>query len=332
MKPIKLLLLFLPLTLLAKEPTVEQLFSVQTVQVKKEQTSHKKTNYGYVRVDDSRVYDVAPRFGGYVEKIYADKIYKYVKKGEPLVTLYSPEVYKAKEDYLNSYNYTKTRKSKGMLRSAKLKLELLGVSPKEINAVIKEKQVSKNTTIYAPVSGYIFSKNISAGSAFNTKTKLYEIVNLDEVWVEAKVFEEDIVWLKNAKKFDVSFKSTPKHYSASSTLLYPKLDPKEATLTLRLRLKNAKNTLFPGMYANIVSQDKSQNYLTLPQTALIRKNGKFYAFVVGEYEGEYEPIEVGVKVLNNTTYIITEGLTEGDEVVNNALFMMDSDAQINGLY
>ena len=330
-----LLVSFLPLTLLAQTPpkhTVEQLFSVQTVKVKQESTNHSKKNFGFVKADEARVYKIAPRFGGYVERIYADKIYKYVHKGEKLVTLYSPEVYKAKEDYLNSYNYTKNRENKGMLESAKLKLQLLGVSDKEINELIKSKKVSQSTTIYAPVSGYIFKKGISQGSAFNAKASLYTIVNLDEVWVEAKVYEKDITWLKNAAEFDVNFKSTDKVYKTKSTLLYPMLDPKEATMTLRLRLKNPKLELFPGMYASVLSKDKARNYLTLPTNAVMRKNGKYYVFVVGEYEGEYEPMEVSVKVLNPHTYIITDGLNAGDEVVSNALFMMDSDAQINGLY
>lgn len=324
----------LPLALLAEtspKHTVEQLFSVQTVKVKQETRNHSRKNFGFVTVDDARVHHIAPRFGGYVEKIYADKIYKYVRKGEPLVTVYSPKVYKAKEDYLNSYNYTKNKK-KGMLRSAKLKLELLGVNEKEINELIKTKKVSINTTIYAHIAGYIFKKSISHGSAFNAKAQLYEIVNLDEVWVEAKVYEDDILWLKNASSFDVNFKSTDTTYSTTQTLLYPSLDPKEATLTLRLRLKNANKELFPGMYASVISQDKAQEYLTLPTDAVMRKDGKFYVFVVGEYEGEYDPLEVSVKPLNPHTYIITQGLVEGDEVVSNALFMMDSDAQINGLY
>ena len=327
-----LLLTLLPLSLMAKEATVEQLFSVQTVKVKQEHTNHERKNFGFVTADDARVHHIAPRFGGFVEKIYADKMYKYVKKGEPLVTVYSPEVYKAKEDYLNSYNYTKNKNNKGMLRSAKLKLQLLGVNKKEINELVKTKKVSFNTTIYAHTNGYIFKKNISHGSAFNAKAQLYEIVNLDEVWVEAKVYEDDLVWLKNANSFDVSFKSTDKIYSATSTLLYPNIDPKEATLILRLRLKNTNNELFPGMYSSVISKDKMQEYLTLPTDAVIRKDGKFYVFIVGEYEGEYDPLEISVKVLNPHTYIITSGLNAGDEVVSNALFMMDSDAQINGLY
>ncbi len=329
------LLLLLPLSLLAEalpKHTVEQLFSVQTVKVKQESRHHEKKNFGFVKADDARVHEIAPRFGGYVENIYADKIYKFVKKGDPLVTVYSPEVYKAKEDYLNSYNYTKNRKNKGMLLSAKLKLSLLGVSSQEINKLIKSKKISKNTTIYAPLSGYIFKKNISAGSAFNAKAKLFEIVNLDEVWVETKVYEKDRAWLANTDSFEVTFKSIAQKFKATSSLLYPLLDPKEATMTLRLRLKNPKLELFPGMYASVSSQDKSAMYLTLPSDAVMRKNGKFYVFVVGEYEGEYEPMQVSVKVLNPNTYIVTSGLNAGDEVVSNALFMMDSDAQINGLY
>jgi len=322
----------LPLTLLAQEATVEQLFSVQSVSVKKSSLSHEKKSYGYVKADEARVVDVTPRFGGYVVKLYANKVYKYVKKGDPLVRVYSPEVYKAKEDYINSYKYTKTRENKGMLRSAKLKLQLLGLSNQEIAATLKKKKMSENTTIYAPISGYIFKKNIKQGAAFNAKTALFEIVSLDEVWVEAKVFEEDIAWLKKADDFEVSFKSNNRTYKATSTLLYPNLDPKEATLTLRLRLKNTKGLLFPGMYANVSAKGQSETYLTLPQHAVLRKDGKYYVFIVGEFEGEYEPLEVHVKVLNSSTYIVTQGVSEGDEVVANALFMMDSDAQINGLY
>lgn len=329
---LKLLLLFLPLPLFSNEASVEQLFSVQTVEVKKVQTQRSKKNYGYVKADEARVYVVAPRFGGYVEKLYADKIYTYVKKGDALVSVYSPEVYKAKEDYLNSYNYSKNRKNNGMLKSAKLKLVLLGVSKNEIQSLVKLKKVSLNTTIYAPKSGYVFSKNISKGSAFNAKTKLFEIVNLDEVWVEAKVFEDDLKWLKNAESFDVSFKSTDKIYKATSTLLYPELNPKEATLTMRLRLQNKDGELYPGMYASVISKAKVENYLTLKRSAVIRKGGKYYAFIVGDFKGEYEPVEIKTQTLDNETYIITSGLNAGDEVVNNALFMMDSDAQINSLY
>ncbi|MEA1983445.1 MAG: efflux RND transporter periplasmic adaptor subunit [Campylobacterota bacterium] len=328
----RLLLLLVPLVLFAKEASVTQLFSVETVKAKEIKSAKTKKNYGYVTVDQARVYSIAPRFGGYVIELNADKIYKYVKKGEPLATIYSPEVYKAKEDYLNSYNYSKGKANKRMLRSAKLKLELLGVSTKEINALVKNKKVSKSTTIYSPENAYIFKKNINKGSAFSAKKTIFEIVNLDEVWVEAKIFEEDLEWIERAKEFEVRFKTNDTIHHATSTLLYPKLDPKEATLTLRLHLANADTKLFPGMYASVTSKAKTQSHLTLPRSSVIRKNGKHYVFMVGEFKGEYEPREVFVQTLNNESYVVISGLNAGDEVVDNALFMMDSDAQINSLY
>lgn len=329
---INLVLLSITVSLFAKEATVEQLFSVQTVKVKKETLSRRAKNYGYVQSDQARVYDVSPRFGGYVVKLYADKIYKKVEKGQALVSVYSPEVFKAKDEYLNAYNYTKQRKSKSMLESARLKLELLGVSKKEIDNILKSGKASPNTTIYAPESGYIFIKGIDKGTAFNAKERIFQIVNLDEVWVEVKLFEEERARLANTSRYELSFKGLDTIYKTNKKLLYPELDPKIATLTLRLRVANASHKLFPGMYATVISLTDEKTQLTLPTTAVIRKNAKHYVFMVGDYEGEYEPLEVKVKVLNANTYAVISGLNEGDKVVNNALFMMDSDAQINGLY
>lgn len=328
----KILMLGLPLVLMAKEATVEQLFSVQTVKVKKEMRSERIKNYGYVMTDQTRVYDISPRFGGYVVKLYADKVYKQVKKGEALVTVYSPEVFKAKEEYLNTVRYTKQRPNSGMLESARLKLELLGISSAEISKLVTRKDASPNTTIYAPVDGYVFIKGIENGSAFNAKQKLFQIVNLDEVWVEAKLFEEERARLAMTKKYELSFKGLEKVYKTDSQLLYPQLDPKVATLTLRLGIDNRAHQLFPGMYATVVSLKSEAEQMVLPTTAVIRKNGKHYVFMVGEFEGEYEPLEVKVKILDTETYAILDGLEVDDEVVNNALFMMDADAQINGLY
>ncbi len=332
MKKILLLAFLLAFHAQAKEATVEQLFSVQSVKVKKQSLSQKVKNYGYVTIDQSRKYDIAPRFGGYVVKLFADKIYKRVKKGEVLAIAYSPQVLQAKDEYLNTFRYTSQRQNKGMLESARLKLELLGVSKKEIDSIKSTQKSSPNTTIYSPIDGYVFIKNIDKGSAFNAKERIFQIVNLDEVWVEAKLFEEERARLSVTKNYILKFKGVAKTYKTNKKLLYPQLDPKVATLTLRLRVKNPAHELFPGMYANVISLTNEGVKLTLPTTAVIRKNGKYYVFMVGEFEGEYEPLEVDVKVIDADHYEIISGLNEGDEVVNNALFMMDSDAQINGLY
>jgi len=326
------LILWMALLVFAQAATVEQLFSVETVEVKKVTTAKIQKNYGYVRVDESLRYSVAPRFSGFVETLYADTLYKYVHEGDVLASVYSPEVLSAKEEYLASLKYNKIHKSIEMLESSREKLLLLNVSPKEIKSIEESMKVSKQTDISAPKSGYVFAKNISHLDAFKATQKLFEIVSLERVWVEMQLYQKELATLDALDSFKFKVIGIEDSFEAKKEILYPMLNTKETTLTLRLSVNNKKNLLKAGMYVTIESHAKAEEYLMLPSTAVLRKNGVFYAFVAGEYEGEYEQKEIEVKVLDAKRYSVIRGLKEGDVVVNNALFLMDSDAQINGTY
>ncbi len=152
------------------------------------------------------------------------------------------------------------------------------------------------------------------------------------MWVEAKIFEKQFETLSQIDEFEINIKGLDKKFTTKKRYLYPMIDEKEAAATLRLEVENSDNSLYPGMYATVLSKSVENSYLVIPATAVIRKNNAFYAFIVGEYEGEYEPSVIDVTRLDSNTYIVNSGLEEGDEVVNNALFMIDSDAQINGMY
>ncbi|MCO4844985.1 MAG: efflux RND transporter periplasmic adaptor subunit [Sulfurovum sp.] len=332
-----LTLLLLPAFLQAEvqkayTPTIEQLFNVKTIQVKTMTTAKEQINYGYIVAEDSRKVDIHAWFSGYVTKLFADTLYKKVEKGDALAQVYSPEVYKAKQDYLHSLEFNEKRASPEMLQSAQTKLHLLGVSDEEIKRIKNERKVYEFTTIYAPQSGWIFEKNINQGASFSTQTKLFQIVNLEKVWIEVKLYQDEIEKLSLLKHFTVKPKGISKTYTAKKSLLYPKLKPTEATATLRLILDNDKGLLKPGMYAKVYASADTKNRLVIPRTAAIRKNGAWYAFLATEFKGEYEPIVIEIKPLDSKHYEIINGLKEGDSLVNNALFMMDSDAQINGVY
>ena len=315
-----------------KRPTIEQLFNVKTVQVKEMVTSKKQVNFGYIVAQDSRKVDVFAWYSGYVDTLYADSMYKKVEKGELLAKVYSPEVYQAKQDYLNSINYNIDHAAPDMLESAMTKVSLLGVSKKEIAQIKKERKVDEFTMVYAPVSGWIFEKNINQGSSFNSKKKLFQIINLDKVWAEVKLFQNELKKLDSLKNFKVMPKSTNKIYEAEKSLLYPMIDPKEATATLRLILDNEDAMLKPGMYVKMHASSAEKSRLVIPRTAAIRKNGIWYAFLATEFKGEYEPIKIEIKPLDKKSFEVLKGLKSSDTIVNNALFMMDSDAQINGIY
>lgn len=313
--------------------TVKQLFNVKTVVVKELSTAKEKVNYGYIVAEDSAMVDVLTWYNGFVEELYADTLYKKVKKGDALAKVYSPEVYKAKQDYLNSINYNKKTSMPEMLESAKIKLKLLGVDEKEIKCIETDKYADIYTTVYAPISGWIFEKNINQGASFTSKKRLFKIVNLEKVWMEVKLFQEELKMLPTLENFMVKPKGMEKTFKAQKSLLYPMLDTKEATATLRLVLNNdSQESLRPGMYAKVHATAKSKNRLLIPRTAAMRKNGIWYAFLATEFKGEYEPVIINVKPLDNKYFEVTKGLHAGDTLVNNALFMMDSDAQINSVY
>ncbi|PHS37152.1 MAG: cation transporter [Sulfurovum sp.] len=314
------------------KPTVEQLFNVTTTTVKRESTAKEQVNYGYIVAQDDAKVDVLTWYSGFIKELYADTLYKRVKKGDPLVKVYSPEVYKAKQDYLNSINYNRKTSMPEMLKSAQIKLKLLGVDKREIEAIRKERKADTYTTVYAPISGWIFEKNINEGASFNSKKRLFQIINIDKVWMEVKLFQNQLENLGKLEHYMVKVKGISETFMAEKTLLYPMLNPKEATATLRLTIDNKTQTLKPGMYAKVHASELSKSRLIIPRTAAIRKSGTWYAFLATEFKGEYEPVEIKIRPLDHKQFEVLSGLNENESIVNNALFMMDSDAQINGIY
>lgn len=312
--------------------TVKQLFNVTTVKVERRSSAYDQVNYGYIAAQDSRMVDVSTKYDGFVKNLYADTLYKRVTKGEALAKIYSPEIYQAKQDYLNSLKFNTKTSMPAMLKSAKTKLRLLDVSEEEIDFIQKEQKAGAYTTIHAPISGWIFEKNVNQGASFTSKQRLFLIINLDKVWMEAKLFQHELKKLDSLEHFIVQAKDTETNYIADKSLLYPMLDPKEATATLRLSLDNDDQALKPGMYATLRASALPENRLVIPRTAAMRKNGIWYAFLATEFKGEYEPLQIKVQPLDNKNFEVLSGLNENDIIVNNALFMMDSDAHINGVY
>ena len=315
-----------------EKTTVKQLFNVKTTKVIEKMITQKQVNYGYIVAEDARMIDVTSWFSGYVKKLYVDTLYQKVKKGQTLATIYSPEVYKAKQDYLNALRFNAKRPSGNMVASAKIKLQLLNIPEREIRNIRFTKKVTKLTTLYAPTDGWIFEKNINQGSYIDDKKRLYKIVDLSKVWLEAKLFQDELEKINKLTHFTVKVKGIDTVYQAQKTLLYPMLDPKEATATLRLTIDNFNDKLKPGMYAKLYSSSKTTTKLIIPRTATMRKNGTWYAFLATDFKGEYEPIEIKIQSLDNKYFEVLSGLHKGDSIVNNALFMMDSDAQINSVY
>lgn len=321
----------LGIALAAKPAPVIQQFNVTTIKVKRSDATAKiGKNFGYLRADEGKESVLSLRFGGYVEKLRATETYQYVAKGDVVAEVYSPEVLQAKEEYLSALKYNAIRPSPGMTKSTKERLIYLNVPMSEINSIEKTMQVGSTTTVRSPVSGYIFEKKIDKGSAFSAMQPLFRIVTLDPIWLEMKFPPEQLETLQKIDSYEVRISGIEHPLYVKRGKIYPNANPAESTLTMRMTLKNPRGKMFPGMYAAITPVSHAKSALVVPRSSVIRKKGKWFCFKKGEYEGEYEPVEVHAVAVGNDRYEIRAGLSEGDEVVANALFMIDSDAQING--
>ncbi len=322
------LIMLIPLMLFSQEINIEQLFNVKTTKVIEKTVSEKRSYYGFLKLDEKKIYDIAPRFGGYIEKLYAKEIYQKVKKEENLAKVYSPEVYRAKEEYASSLIYKRDKK---MIEATFEKLKLLDIDKNEIETIKKTKKSSAYTFIKSPIDGFIIKKSVNNKSSFNKKEKIFQIADMSTLQFLAKIPQKEISFVKKAQYFNIYIDILNRYYYGKNLHIYPIISKNDSFITLKIDIKN-DGELIAGMYAKLEVGLKDKKFLLIPKSAVIRKDGKWYAFKVGEFEGEYEPVEIEVKPLNNKFYKLISGLQKGDEIADSAMFLLDSDAQINGLF
>ena len=313
----------------AKEPlSVEQLFNIKTTTVRKVDNSLNKEFYGYTKVNEANVKEITLRYDAFITELYTNQSFLNIKEGEVLAKVYSPEVYTAQQELLNALRI----KNAGIIHSLTEKLMLLGVRQKTIDTVIQTKKAYENIFVNANISGTVTQKYIKEGSFVKKGSKLFEVTDFSSLWLIVSVYEKDMPFIRRANDVVVSFDFTDERYHGKVDYIYPRIDPKSKTVDVRIVMENKAGAVYENAFAKVHFSQEKREYLMLPSSSIITKGKKHIVFVKGEYEGEYIPKEIDAKRLGDGTFEILSGVKEGDIVVNNALFMLDSDAQINGLY
>ena len=297
-----------------------------TTIVKKMQVKDSKRYYGKLQENEGSVYSLSLRVDGFIQKLFVQNTYTKVQKDSKLFTLFSTELLDAQSELLAASG----SHFKGLARE---KLELLGVDKKEIAKIQSGHRILNEITYYAPISGYIFTKNVNIGSGVKKGEEVFKIVNLDSLWVIADINEEDLSFLQNAQnKAYVEVEGVKGRSEIALELIYPNVV--DNFLKVRFILQNKfldgdKVQFFPNSFAYIFIESAPRTALTLPKTALLFKNNKYFVFIKDDEEFLPQIVEVK-RILGSDLYEVIEGLDEGDEVVKNALFVLDSDAQNNG--
>jgi Cu(I)/Ag(I) efflux system membrane fusion protein len=297
---------------------VKQLFNKKVTTVKEERVHETKSYYGETLFSEDSIKDVVLRFDGYVTKLDANKNFMEVKRGDKLFSLYSDKIESIKKEI----EITKSI-NKSLYKSSLKKLNSLDVNLNQIK--------NKDVTFYAPFDGIVLNKKINDGSYVKNGTLIMQIANINKIWFISKVYQSDLPFLSKDMDAKINIDGINMSFKTKIDYIYPIANNQSKTIDVRFVIDNKNRKLFPNMFGKAIIKSSSKKVLTLPKTALLTKGNKHYVFKPISKD-EFEPILVEARRINASKYEIEEGLSAGDEVLDNALFLLDSDAITNSLY
>ncbi|SNZ08042.1 membrane fusion protein, Cu(I)/Ag(I) efflux system [Persephonella hydrogeniphila] len=321
---------------------IHQLFNIDTTIVTKKFLYKNIRAYGTLEHPENDLKDITFKISGYVEKLYADFTGKYIKKGEPLLSVYSPQLVSAQEEFLRAYRYYESmknspdlvlRKSAEDLYSAAYKrLKYWDITDQQIENLKKTGKVQKTMTLYSPYDGWVMEKFVYLGSEVKEGKPVMRIAKHKNLWLIANLYEEDIRFVKDGQEVEFYFVSYPERtIRGKIDYIYPMMDKKKRTLKVRVVVDNSEKMFFPGMYGEVVLKVPLGESMVLPETAVLNTGKKKVVFVQVE-KGVFEPVFVKLGVYTDGYYQILEGVHPGMVVANSALFLLDADAQLKGKY
>ncbi len=322
------------------DPVTMQNMGVRLAKVARKQLVKKIRTVGNVTYDETRIYVVNTKFNGWIERLYVDFVGAKVKKGQPLFDIYSPDLVTAQEEYLLALQQSKSLSSstypsiregaERLLNASRTRLRYWDLTEKQIKRIEKTGKSQKTITIHSPATGVVTKKLAFRGHYVKAGMHQYEIADLSTVWVDVDIYEYELPWVYEGMEADMELTYIPgKRFHGKVLYIYPYLEPKTRTAKLRLQFANPGYKLKPDMYANIYLDSLvSKDSLVIPQEAVIDSGVRKVVFVyLGK--GKFQPreVELGAEGEDNQFQVL-DGLSEGEEIVVSAQFMLDSESRL----
>jgi len=318
--------LFAITNLNAKIIEVNQLFNKSLTKVKQVNSGVIKSYYGNTKINEENTMDIVTRYDGFITELYANKTFMFVKKGEALFSIYSDTV-------LSIQNELKITKkiNKKLYQSTVDKLVALDIDDIELKRIKNSQKSLQSIKVHSPMNAIVMKKNINNKSAIKKGKTILELANIENLWFIAQVYQKDISSIKLGMKAKIYIDGIATPIKSTVDFIYPIVNEDTKTIQVRFNIENKDLKIVPNMFATVKIQTTKRAMLTLPKTAVLNKGSKFYVFKPIS-DREFEPVEIQVKRISSNTYQILDGLQVNDEVIHNALFLLDSDAVTNALY
>ncbi|MBT0587022.1 efflux RND transporter periplasmic adaptor subunit [Alteromonas oceanisediminis] len=307
-------------------PNVVNNLGVRTAAVQRRLLHVPIRTVGYVQYNEDTLIHIHPRVEGWVDRLHVKATGEYVKKGDPLYSLYSPELVNAQEELLIAMR----RGNDDLIAAARSRLDALQMPSEAIQSLMSTKKVRQTITFSAPQTGFVDNLNIREGFFIKPGTTLMSIGALDEVWVDAEIFERQSAQVTVGLPVTMTSEFLPgKEWEGEVDYVYPTLEQSTRTLRVRLRFKNEDYALKPNMFAQVtIHSDFDTANVLVPSEAVIR-TGTQNRVVLAFGDGQFKSIAVDVgRVVDDFTEITT-GLVDGDQIVTSAHFLLDSESSIS---
>jgi Cu(I)/Ag(I) efflux system membrane fusion protein/cobalt-zinc-cadmium efflux system membrane fusion protein len=315
----------------------------QSIGVKTETVEYKQLNdeiltTGNVEADETRLANVEVRFSGWVRKVFVDSTFKPVREGQPLLTIYSPDVVTTENEYLMARQNRDLMAqstvpgvasgSASLLNSSLERLSQWGIPDREILDLEETGKVKRELEIDSPVSGYVTERNALPNMYVQPGTKLYSVTDLYSVWVYAQVSQNDLGRVKVGGTAAITVDSWPgRTFTGHISFISPQLDQTTRTARVRIEIPNRDGKLSLGMFVNVRMALPIGRQLAIPATAVFQSGTRQIAFVEGG-GGSFEPREIETGARAGDQFVVLKGLKAGEQIVTSANFLIDSESQL----
>ena len=319
-------------------PERQQLIGVRFGSVEKRTLQKLIRTVGRIDYDEKRIGIVSPKIGGWIEELYVDFTGRFVRKGEPLLTIYSPELVSTQEEYLLALKakqdwskspFSEVAEGGNLLaESARRRLKLWDISDAQIKALEESREPKKTLTLYSPFTGYVIEKMVNKGRFVDAGMALFKIADLSVVWLIADIYEYELSAIRLGQQAAIQMAYYPgETFTGKAIYIYPSLDPQTRTAKVRYEFANPHGKLKPEMFTNVEITVRLGDKLAVPEDAVI-DTGVRKVVVVDRGSGYFEPREVRLGVKAGDFYEVIDGLKAGERVVTSANFLIDSESKL----
>lgn len=320
-------------------PARQQLIGVRTAEISHQTLDTTIRTVGVIAYDETRVAEIHTKIAGWAEHVSVDFVGKQVRKGQPLFTIYSPDLVATQREYLLALKADRqlsgspieeTRDgARSLLAATRERLRLWDVTDAQVEELARTGEPRRTLTVYSPFTGIVLERNAFPGQYITPEMATFKVADLSTLWVLGQVFEYELGMLKLGQPAEIEFPygQTTRRMSGRITFIYPEIDPQTRRAKVRIEFRNPGLEFKPESFVTVLIKSSGGYQLAIPQEAVIDTGAEQYALLALP-DGYFEPRPIKVGSPVNQFYPVLEGLQHGDRVVTSAQFLIDSETNL----